>query len=369
MRVSVDSAGGQADTFAGPPGQSWGSFGAVLSGDGRHVAFSSNATDLVAGDTNGTFDVFVRDLWSGRTTRVSVGAGGAQVSGPSFGADISADGRYVLFTSASAGLPGADGGNRVYLHDQRRHLTMVVSGDGPENSSTGAVGTSLSDDGRRVAVLTGPAAGPVRAEVIDRRTGAVEVVSIGVDGVPVAPNGSVTMSGDGRTVMFGSGYTPSLYVRDLRAGTTRLLHAGPAYEGALSSDGRYAAYAAGNDVNDIHVEVVRTLNRRPRGLGRRRHRPGAQRRRALRGVFEGANTLSPIPGEPAAAGQGVYRYDRRTGAVQRVSVTPAGRPANNGSWFPDISADGRTVAFASAATDLVPGDTNDAEDIFARRLR
>jgi TolB protein len=257
----------------------------------------------------------------------------------------------------------------VYLHDQRRHLTMVVSGDGPESSSTGAVGTSLSDDGRRVAVLTGPAAGPVRAEVIDRRTGAVEVVSIGADGVPVAPNGSVTMSGDGRTVMFGSGYTPSLYVRDLRAGATRLLHAGPAYEGALSSDGRYAAYTAGNDVNDIHVEVVRTRTGALVGSVGDAIDPALSADGRYVAFFEGANTLSPIPGEPAAAGQGVYRYDRRTGAVQRVSVTPAGRPANNGSWFPDISADGRTVAFASAATDLVPGDTNDAEDIFARRLR
>lgn len=93
----------------------------------------------------GVIDVFVHDLRSGRTTRVSVGVGGAEASGPSFAADISADRRYALFPQAAAGMPGADGANRVYLHDRRHHRTTPVAGDGPAASSAGAPGASLSD--------------------------------------------------------------------------------------------------------------------------------------------------------------------------------------------------------------------------------
>lgn len=98
-------------------------------------------------------------------------------------------------------------------------------------------------------------------------------------------------------------------------------------------------------------------------VGRRRHWPAlnAEGRATWRSTRR--QHPQPDPGEPPTNGQHVYRYDRRTGAVQRVSVNPTGQPANNGSWFPDIGADGQTVAFSSAATHLVAGDT------VARRLR
>ena len=89
-RVSLDSAGTQGDAN---------SFSPSISDDGRYVAFRSAATNLVAGDTNGVRDVFVRDRDSGVTVRVSVASDGTQADGQSEDAAISADGRHVAFVS------------------------------------------------------------------------------------------------------------------------------------------------------------------------------------------------------------------------------------------------------------------------------
>jgi len=98
-RVSRASNGGNPDGFAGIP---------TLSADGRYVAFASDATNLVSGDTNGAVDVYVRDLQYGNTYRVSVGGTATQANGHSTGAYLSADGRYVAFTSAATNLVSGD---------------------------------------------------------------------------------------------------------------------------------------------------------------------------------------------------------------------------------------------------------------------
>src|ERR1051326_8609638 len=98
-RVSVDSGGTQGNNNSG---QFAGSGGTSISADGRYVAFASGATNLVVGDTNGSYDIFVRDRQSGTTERVSVDSAGMQAnnnSGVDFGPSISADGRYVAFQS------------------------------------------------------------------------------------------------------------------------------------------------------------------------------------------------------------------------------------------------------------------------------
>jgi Tol biopolymer transport system component len=95
VRESLDSAGRQANGA---------SFKAAISADGRFVAFESDATNLVLGDTNGVADIFVRDVLTGRTTRVSVDSAGGQANGASFNAAISADGRFVAFESNATNL-------------------------------------------------------------------------------------------------------------------------------------------------------------------------------------------------------------------------------------------------------------------------
>jgi hypothetical protein len=109
-RVSVDSAGTQANDT---------SFSPALSADGRFVAFHSDATNLVAGDTNGFVDVFVHDRHTGETTRVSVDSAGTQANADSFGAALSATGRLVAFASGATNLVVGDtnGIRDIFVHD------------------------------------------------------------------------------------------------------------------------------------------------------------------------------------------------------------------------------------------------------------
>lgn len=97
--VSVRSNGAQGNGFSSHPS---------ISADGRRVAFRSGASNLVAGDTNNTDDVFLRNLKTGKTRRVSVRSSGAQASGHSNEPSISADGRFVAFQSEASNLAGGD---------------------------------------------------------------------------------------------------------------------------------------------------------------------------------------------------------------------------------------------------------------------
>ena len=143
ISISTDEGEGHGESWAGG-----------VSADGRYVTFWSSASDLVAGDTNEVEDVFARDRVKGKTTRVSVTSRGEEGNGRSIAADITPDGRYVLFTSTASNLaPGdADDTEDVFVHDLRTGATECVS-----MASDGSVGDqhsgggSLSADGRFVA--------------------------------------------------------------------------------------------------------------------------------------------------------------------------------------------------------------------------
>jgi len=108
-RVSVNSSGLQANGLSGRP---------TISADGRYVAFVSGATNLVAGDSNGALDIFVRDLQAATTVRVSVNADGEQANGSSYEPQISANGRRVVFASSATNL---------YPDDTNRSLDVFVA--------------------------------------------------------------------------------------------------------------------------------------------------------------------------------------------------------------------------------------------------
>jgi Tol biopolymer transport system component len=129
-RISVDPDGNEANGA---------SFLPRLSASGRFVVFDSNATNLVAGDTNGKTDIFVRDLKTGTTSLVSVGIGGAPANGFSDDATISSNGRFVCFTSAATNLDAndADSTNDVFVRDLKLGTTVLVSA-GLAGSSTGS---------------------------------------------------------------------------------------------------------------------------------------------------------------------------------------------------------------------------------------
>ena len=249
-RVSVASDGAQGNGDSGQP---------VISADGRFVAFYSSASNLVPGDTNGVEDVFVHDRLTGQTARVSVASDGAQGNGPSWGPSISADGRFVAFESRASNLVPGDTNDTtdVFVHDRLTGQTTRVSvaSDGREGNSYSWL-ARISADGRFV-VFTSDASNLVPGDtngtwdvfVHDRQTGQTTMVSVASDGTP--GNGrsiGVSISGDGRFVAFESeasnlvagdtNGTWDVFVHDRLTGqTTRVSVASDGAQGADSSSG------------------------------------------------------------------------------------------------------------------------------------
>lgn len=157
-RVSVASDEGQADTGA--------SSEPAVSGNGQFVAFTSTASDLVPGDTNGTADVFVRDLTAGTTTRVSVGSTGGQATGASSQPTISADGRYVAFASTDAGLAGGPPATvaQIYVRDLTAGTTRRVSVSSSAQPGNGASSQPALSAGGDYVVFTSAASNLVAGD-------------------------------------------------------------------------------------------------------------------------------------------------------------------------------------------------------------
>jgi Tol biopolymer transport system component len=205
--VSIDSAGTEANGT---------SFSSALSADGQVVAFLSDATNLVPGDTNAATDVFVRDRTSGLTERVNVDSAGIQADDASLYLAVSGDGRVVAFHSWGSNLVTGDTNQSsdIFVHDRQTGVTERVSVDSNGGEADdGSEFPSLSDDGQIVAfdsyasnLVSNDTNGAPDAFVHDRATGSTERVSIsdlGIEGN--ASSGVPRLSMDGQTVTFSSG--------------------------------------------------------------------------------------------------------------------------------------------------------------------
>jgi Tol biopolymer transport system component len=140
-----------ADTGGGDPNAD--SYSASVSADGRFMAFWSYASDLTAGDGNGLPDVFVRDLGAGTTVRASVDAGGGDSNGVSYCRSISADGQFIAFWSSASDLVAGDGNAKydVFVRDLVAGTTVRASVDtGGGDSNGDSSFPAVSADGRRV---------------------------------------------------------------------------------------------------------------------------------------------------------------------------------------------------------------------------
>jgi Tol biopolymer transport system component len=322
-----------------------------ISADGRYVAFISDATNLVAGDTNNSADIFVRDVVAGTTRRVSVGAGGVQANGDSGFPSVSRDGQHVAFHSVASNLvPGDTNGTfDVFVRDLPSNTTHRVSvGPAGVQGDDASTLPAISGNGRFVAFISDATNlvsddnnGFREAFVRDRLTGTTQRVSVGPGGVE-ADNITVNrpaISANGRFVGFDSsasnlvpGDTNNLqdiFVRDLQAQTTSRVSVGAggaesngiSISPKLSSDGRFVSFES-DATNLVAADTNGTVD--------------------------------------------VFLTDRLVASTTRVSVGPGGLQANGSSTGSAISNDGAHVGFESNATNLVAGDTNGVMDVFVR---
>ena len=242
-----------------------------ISASGRYVTFSSCASNLVRGDTNGACDIFVRDRVADVTRLVSSGRGGAAANGESYGAAMSADGRHVSFISQATNLVPAtvNGFGHTYVRNLRTGRTRLVSvGPSGEPASGGDYGNAISADGRYVVfgsdatdLVAGEVSGLGDVFVWDATTNRNRLVSANSSGGAADDwsfGGSV--SADGRYVVFGSYAnnltqaddqpTEDVFIWDRTTGRSRLVSVTGSGEptnagspvGAISGNGRFVAF-------------------------------------------------------------------------------------------------------------------------------
>jgi Tol biopolymer transport system component len=321
------ASGAAADTWSVSPS---------ISADGRHVAFHSPANNLSDEDDDSIGNVYLRDLQTDTTTFVSRASGAAGVAGNSNSDDpsVSADGRFVAFASFAWNLSPEDafrwGGTDIFVRDLQNNTTTVASRAG---GASGALGDGWS-----------------------------EKPSISADGryVVFASEADNLSSEDDDSVI-------DIFVRDLETNTTTLVSRASGVAGApanrsmeapysdapsISADGRFVAFSSTADnLSAEDVDFVRVV---------------------------------------CISGKYGYCYDLRVGdifvrdlqtntttLVSRASGA-SGAPADDGgaSAFdgvlarePAMSADGRYVAFSSAADNLSAEDDDEVRDIYVRDLQ
>ncbi|MFD5480568.1 TolB family protein [Streptomyces hawaiiensis] len=357
-----------------------------LSADGRHLAFVSSADNLVAGDTDGTADAFVRDLRTG-TTRMA----GGSVDGSVDDVALSGNGRYLAF---SATAPG-DGLSHIWVEDLTTGAVQRIK-DTVDTGYASGRQPAISADGRYVAFVaqqSGFGEGEDRwgrVYRVDRTSGkAVRISQVPAAGDRKTAAAHPSISADGRRVGYqffvphpASGDWSDAYVRDVPSG--ELIRADRAPDGRtsdgqtefpqVSADGRYAVFSSldsqltSDDTNQGHNVFVRDLNT---GGLRRIDAADPAAFTAHPRLSADSRYLAFVSADPGDTNHTTRAYvrDLRTGRTVLASPDAQGGPNGQSVSAPVIDRGGRTVAFSSSSADLVPGDTYDTSHVYVRRLR
>jgi Tol biopolymer transport system component len=346
-RVSARTDGGQV------VGQ-YGSTGPAISGDGRWIAYSSDATNLVDNDTNDAGDVFLYDRETAITTRISVRTGGGQALGSSGSPTVSADGRWVAFVSYATNLVEGDtnGMADVFLHDRDARSTQRISvrSDGGQATGLyGSLGPAISPDGRWVSYVSHA------ANLVDGDTNNV---------------------GDVFLYDRADATTRRISVRSNGAQATRASDSP-----AISSDGRWITYTSDapdlvdddtNNMTDVFLfdrdtAITRRISVSSNGTQATSSSGGPTI--SADGRWISYSSYAPdLVDDDTNNGHDVFLYDRDTAVTRRISVSSNGTQANAACLHPAISADGRWIAYDSWAESLVDTDTNAIWDVFLTQM-
>jgi Tol biopolymer transport system component len=404
VRVSTGQAGDQST--------GGNSFYGVFSPDGTRIAFASQASNLVTGDTNGGWDLFVKDLATGAVTRVSTDASGGQQGADNLAffttVAFSPDSSKVIFTSSGSGLTPGQVGEGVFIKDLGTGaITLVSTSSGGVQNNDLAYRATFSPDGTKV-VFDSPATNLIGADgnfsydvfVKDLGTGAVTLVSANATGTQgdgasfggmFSPDGArVLFSSDAANLVGGDADgTRDIFIKDLGTGAVTLVSGGapsPSTAGspyAWSPDGTRvafltnAAYDAadtnGNydiyvrDLGDQSLTLVSASAAGVVGDNRSGLNAVAWSPDGTKIAFESAAS-NLVAGADANSGYDIFVKDLASGEIIRVSSTPAGAPGDASSTHVAFSSDGTQLIFESDANDLVAGDTNSLRDVFIADL-
>lgn len=298
-RVSVDFSGVQGNG---------GSRDAAISSDGRYVAFTSDATNLVPGDTNGVADIFRVDRVTNTVIRVSVDSGGVQYASASSQPTISGDGSLVAFVHA---------GN-VYVRSIPNSTTTCVS-----------CSCSLYQPG----TCSAPAFANGGTSLLYHRTACWGwCACMGI--IPITFSGCSALT---------SCYDAGVYSKEPALSSNGVV----AYTSNLNALGYAGSY------EDVHVH----------GSGAITNSQG----RSYRPSVSADGGVVAYTGEaPVGGASRIYAYDWST--TQRVSIAPGSVPPNGDSDWAAVSADGNWVAFQSSATNMYAFDQGAGPDIYLRDL-
>jgi Tol biopolymer transport system component len=401
-RASVATDGTQGNNTSGGVYRS-----IALGAESRIVVFLSQANNLVSADTNDSMDVFVRDRDTGETTRVSVAFDGAQANDLSYSVSASRNGRFIAFDSRASNLVPDDtnGVADVFVHDRESgEITRVsVASDGSQGNEQ-TLGSMISADGRFVAfaslasnLVPNDTNSTYDIFVHELATGITTRVNVAMNGSEAnAYSADPSISGDGRYVVFDSDATNlfggdtntfcDVYIHDRLQSRTRAVTSnveqgpsnGDSYAPVVSEDGSTVAYMSeasnlvpGDTNNRIDVFVYQRMGQLTSIASVRDDGVQANGPSALPSISaDGAaiafysNATNLATGDANGTLADVFVHDRFAGTTILASVASDGAGGNLNSSFPVVSANGQSVAFSSAATNLTPGDTNGLTDVF-----
>ena len=328
----------------------------AISADGRFVAFTSEASNLVPNDNNGKTDVFVRDTATGTTMLVSASVTAESGNNDSSAFVLSANGQFVAFSSNASNLVLHDNNNAqdIFVKNLLTGTTLLVS------VNTGGLGSAnsvsfrpqISADGRYVGFVS------IASDIVSNDT---------------------------------NGYIPDIFVRDMQTGTTELvsvdLSGGSSSTDsssfALSANGRVVAFPSdasdlvigdGNRSTDVFVRNLDTATTAAVSVNRRRRTgngPSFTPTISVDGRFVAFwSAARDLTGNDTNTIGDVFVRDTLTATTTLASVNRTGLSHNSvqGIWWAAISQNGRVVLFAAWDSDIVEDDTNNRLDIFARDL-
>lgn len=396
--VSLDSSGNQGSHQSGSNGMS-------ISSDGRYVAFTSRAGNLVTGDTNNKMDIFLRDTQTNTTSRVSVTSSGGQFTNESYLPKISDDGRYVVFSSLNNPSTGSGATQQVLIHDVQNGTTDYISkSTGGSVANSASSGHTISSNGRYVAfhsqasnLVSGDTNG--FSDIFVRDTWLNTTTLISKSSAGVIGNSSSFHPGiscDGTVITFSSDATNltasdtngvrDIFIVDRIGGhnianitqtltTTNADYLVP----TISCDNKKLIFNSDSgelvagDTNgehdvfmyDIFNATYSVISVTPSGtVGNGRSGYGYETTIDGSGRFIAfSSQASDLASPDVGSGWDVFLRDTLNDTTEKVSMIDASTQAGFASYYSEISADGSKVAF-SARANLIVEDTNDLLDVF-----